>query len=104
MLRRRNGRDGLLAKYQIFETTQFQRDLATLARTGRAHLAEKLHAHIYPLLREAPHAGPNIKRLRGWAPATWRYRIGAWRFFYAIDESRQLVTMLTIAHRKEAYR
>ena len=91
-------------KFKIFETERFSRDLALLARAGRAQLEEKLAEHVYPQLKEEPHFGPNIKRLRGWTPLTWRYRIGDWRFFYLIDEEARIVFMIAAAHRKDAYR
>ncbi|MBI4366781.1 MAG: type II toxin-antitoxin system RelE/ParE family toxin [Deltaproteobacteria bacterium] len=93
-----------MANYRIFETRQFLRDLDTLAQTGRLQLVEKLNTFIYPQLRITPHAGPNIKRLRQWSPPTWRYRVGAWRFFYTIDDGAKIISMITIGHRKEVYR
>ncbi len=48
--------------------------------------------------------GPHIRRLKGYEPPTWRYRIGAWRFFHEIDEENRLVFLLTAAHRGSAYR
>jgi mRNA-degrading endonuclease RelE of RelBE toxin-antitoxin system len=29
----------------------------------------------------------------------WRYRIGAWRFFYEIDETEKIVYLLAASHR-----
>jgi mRNA interferase RelE/StbE len=54
-------------------------------------------------LREHPHFGPNIKKLRGFDPDTWRYRIGAWRFFYEVDEEERIVFMIAALHRASAY-
>jgi mRNA interferase RelE/StbE len=45
----------------------------------------------------------NIKKLKGFDPKTWRYRIGAWRFFYGIDDKEQIVFMLAASHRSSAY-
>jgi len=39
----------------------------------------------------------------GYAPETWRYRIGAWRFFYEIDEEEKVVLMIAASHRGSAY-
>jgi mRNA interferase RelE/StbE len=92
-----------LSKYRIFETEQFQRDLRQIARSGRTRVVVKLHGFVYPQLREHPHFGPNIKKLRDFEPETWRYRIGSWRFFYEIDEAEQIVFMIAAAHRSVAY-
>ncbi len=92
-----------MAKYRIFETTGFRADLAQLTRSGLSRLHEKLRESVYPRLREEPHFGPNIKRLKHWDPPTWRYRIGAWRFFYEIAEEHELVLMTAADHRSSAY-
>lgn len=101
---RRRERGDLLRKYKIFETERFACDLKLLARSGRAELEEKLHEYVYAQLKKEPHFGLNIKKLRGWTPTTWRYRVGAWRFFYIIDEETRVVNMIAASHRKEAYR
>jgi mRNA interferase RelE/StbE len=92
-----------LARYRIFETAGFQDDLAQLTRSGLGRLHEKLQATIYPRLREEPHFAPNIKRLKRWDPPTWRYRIGAWRFFYENDEKHGLVLLTAADHRSRSY-
>lgn len=37
-------------------------------------------------------------------PETWRIRIGDWRALYHIDDGEQLVTVVHVFHRREAYR
>ena len=91
-------------KYRIFETERFINDLKLLARGGRGLLEEKLEEYVYPQLRIEPHYGQNIRKLRNWAPDTWRYRIGDWRFFYIINEEIHIVYMIAVSHRKDAYR
>lgn len=93
-----------LTDYRLFETEQFDRDLRRIARAGHREVVDKLRRVVYPQLRQHPHVGPHIRRLRGYEPPTWRYRIGAWRFFYEIDEEKRLVFLLTAAHRGSAYR
>jgi mRNA interferase RelE/StbE len=93
-----------LSEYRIFETEEFKKaNLALAQRRGRS-LDKKLTEYVYPQLRQEPHYGPNIKRLQGYDPLTWRYRIGNYRVFYLIDEEEQIVFVLTIDDRKEAYR
>ena len=44
-----------------------------------------------------------IKKLKDFTPDTWRYRIGAWRFFYEIDEEEKIASMIAASHRSSAY-
>jgi mRNA interferase RelE/StbE len=92
-----------LGEYQIFETEQFEEDLRQLARAGRADIVRKLRQMVYPQLADHPHHGPHIRKLQGYTPETWRYRIGSWRFFYEIDEEERVVFMVAAAHRGSAY-
>ncbi len=90
-------------KYRIFETEQFQKDLAYITKSGQKKTTDKLREFVYPQLREHPHYGPNIKKLKDLIPDTWRYRIGAWRFFYEIDDEEKIVFLLAASHRSVAY-
>jgi mRNA interferase RelE/StbE len=92
-----------LTDFRIFETDQFQKDLKQIARSGVPRLVSKLHQYVYPQLRSNPVTGANIKRLKGKYSGIWRYRIGAWRFFYTIDEKRRIVSMIAASHRSSAY-
>jgi mRNA interferase RelE/StbE len=89
--------------YRIFETEQFQKDLKQITRSGQPKVTQKLYDFVYPQLREHPHFGSNIKKLKGFDPETWRYRVGSWRFFYEIDDKERIVYMLTASHRSSAY-
>ena len=88
---------------RIFETEQFQDDLGQLARAGRADVVRKLRAVVYPQLARHPHFGPHVRKLKGYSPDTWRYRIGAWRFFYEVDETERIVSMIAATHQGSAY-
>lgn len=92
-----------MADYRIFETERFAKDLRAIAKGGHGRVEHKLRELVYPELAKRPHFGPNIKKLRGWQPETWRYRIGSWRFFYEIDEDERIVFMLAASHRSSAY-
>jgi len=89
--------------YRIFETTQFDKDLRNIARAGHAAVVEKLRRTVYRQLRQHPHFGPHVRKLKGISPDTWRYRIGAWRFFYEIDDDAGVVSMIAASHRGSAY-
>ncbi|MGO8816617.1 MAG: type II toxin-antitoxin system RelE family toxin [Terriglobia bacterium] len=93
-----------LQPFRIFETRSFLADLSRLGSVGQRRLEAKLRDYVYPILRQTPHAGANIKRLKNWDPPTWRYRVGDWRFFYEIDQKQRIVFMTAADHRKEAYR
>lgn len=90
-------------EYRIFETEQFARDLKGVARAGHQEIVRKLRATVYPQLATHPHFGPHIRKLKSYTPETWRYRVGAWRFFYEIDDHERVVSMTTAAHRGSAY-
>jgi mRNA interferase RelE/StbE len=93
----------MATEFRIFETRQFQKDIRQIALSGQQKVTQKLSEFVYPQLREHPHFGPHIKRLKGFDPETWRYRIGAWRFFYEIDDKEKIVYMLAATHRSSAY-
>lgn len=93
-----------MAKYRIFETATFKDDLDQITRAGLQGIKKKLHEHVYPQLRAEPHFGSQIKRLKNWEPPTWRYRVGAWRFFYEIDEKEKTIYLTAADHRSRAYR
>ena len=93
-----------LSRYGVFETQQFEKDLKQLARAGHPSVLKKLRHIVYPQLRSNPHFGTHVRKLRNYSPETWRYRIGAWRFFYEIDEGERIVFMIAALHRGSAYR
>ncbi|MEK6705005.1 MAG: type II toxin-antitoxin system RelE/ParE family toxin [Bdellovibrionota bacterium] len=88
-------------KFQIAETLTFQKKIEP-----RAYLRfyPRIKENIYPKLRNNPYFGPNIKRLKGELSFLFRYRIGDYRLFYTIDSEKNLVFILDIKHRKDAYR
>ena len=90
------------SEFRIFETEEFKRALIRLGPPR--FLRKKLDAYVYPQLRQGPYFGPNIRKLQGYAPATWRYRIGPYRVFYSLDEEERIVFVLTMDDRKDAYR
>lgn len=95
--------DVLSSEFRIFETEQFRKDLKSLARSGQGRIEKKLYEGVYPNLRQRPHLGPHIKKLKGFSPETWRYRIANWRFFYEIDFENRIVAMIAASHRSCAY-
>jgi mRNA interferase RelE/StbE len=92
-----------LDKYRIFETQEYSRRLAKLGSADRAFIEKKTLSYVYPQLRSEPHCGLNIKKLTGYVPETWRYRIGRYRIFFCIEESSKIISVLTVEFRKDAY-
>jgi len=97
-------RDILSTEYRIFETEQFQADLEANLDARKDKLIAKLRTFLYPQLRLQPHFGKNIRKLRDFDPETWRYRIGDYLFFYAIDDDQRIVSMIAADLRPKAYR
>jgi len=92
-----------LSNYKIFETNEFLKRIEKISNRDKLFIEKKLLQHIYPQLREEPHYGNNIKKLIGYKPETWRYRIGKYRLFYIIEENEKIIYVLSIDLRKEAY-
>ena len=93
-----------MSDFRVFETGEFAEQNRALARRRGRSIDKKLGSYVYPQLKQEPHYGPNIKKLHGYEPPTWRYRIGDYRIFYTIDETERIVFVLTIDDRKDAYR
>jgi mRNA interferase RelE/StbE len=71
------------SNYRIAETDTFRKQLNKNRDYQRIY--RKIRDYVYPLLRENPFFGPNIKHLRGDLSEFYRYRIGDYRLFYTID-------------------
>ncbi|MGA0368752.1 MAG: type II toxin-antitoxin system RelE family toxin [Kiritimatiellia bacterium] len=94
----------VLSEYKIFETDEFQKQLKKITSSKRKVVEKKLSEYVYPQLKSAPCYGPNIKKLKGYEPETWRYRIGNYRVFYTMDNEEPIVYILTVDDRKDAYK
>jgi len=92
-----------LLKYRIFETNQYLHDLDDISKNIQKKIIKKINNFVFPQLSENPSFGNNIKKLKNYAPETWRYRIGNFRMFYEIDEDRKVVSIIGIDMRKDAY-
>ena len=78
----------------------FVHDLPRLPKS----VANKLR-RVYPRLRTHPINGHNIKKLQRWRDL-YRYRMGDHRLIYKMEseQSRCVVTLLYLGHRKDVYR
>jgi mRNA interferase RelE/StbE len=93
----------LLSDFRIFETDQFQEDLGRIFGAQEDKIVGKLERYVYPQLRQQPYFGKNIKKLKGYSPETWRYRIGNHRFFYEVDDKKKIVFMIAASLRTKSY-
>ena len=92
-----------MSEYRIFETKQFQNDLKKKLGVQEEKMVKKLRYFVYPQLKTQPFFGRNIKKLKGFKPETWRYRIGNYRFFYEVDEKKKIVFMIAAESRQKSY-
>lgn len=89
--------------FRIFETESFQKDLEQDFGGQQERIKNKLLGYVYPQLSAQPYFGKNIKKLVNYKPASWRYRIGNYRFFYEIDDRKRIVFMTAADIRGDAY-
>lgn len=90
--------------FRIFETNEFIERLVKLSPQSARFIRRKLDEYVYPQLRRTPYFGNNIKKLQGYTPDTWRYRIGKYRVFFIVDSEDKIVFMVSVDYRRDAYR
>ena len=64
----------------------------------------KIYNYVYTQLRKNPFFGENIKKMSGEFENVYRYRIGDFRLFHTVDQSKKLVIVLGIDNRKDVYK
>ena len=67
--------------YRIFETNEFIKRVSKFSQCDALFIQDKLITYICPQWKKEPHFGNNVKKLPGYKPETWRYRIGRCRLF-----------------------
>ena len=92
-----------MSRYRVFETDEFLKRIEKLDPHDRTFITKKLASYVYPQIKFEPSFGKNIKKLKGYVPETWRYRVGNFRLFYTLDREAKIIYILTIDHRKDAY-
>ena len=88
-------------KYKIAETETFSKKVNT---KKFSHLYQKIFEYVYPILRNNPFFGANIKKLKGEYRDIYRFRIGNYRLFYKIENHINILFMIDIENRKDAYK
>jgi mRNA interferase RelE/StbE len=85
-----------VGKYSVEVKFSARKELDALPDLVLARVIRKLES-----LADVPRPA-GCKKLRGYKDQ-WRIRIGDWRVVYLIDETVKLVSIVRIAHRREAY-
>jgi mRNA interferase RelE/StbE len=93
-----------LPDFRVFETKEFLKKLSKLPEGYPEIIRKKLQGYVYPQLKQEPFFGANVKKLRDFSPDTWRYRIGKFRLFYAVDLEERIIYILSVDLRRDAYR
>ena len=90
-----------MSNYKIAETDTFVKKINS---SKYKHLYSKIVEYVYPLLKENPFYGNNIKKLKGEYKEIYRFRIGDYRLFYKISEETIIVFIIDIEARKDSYK
>jgi mRNA interferase RelE/StbE len=83
--------------YALFTTPAADRQLAKLP----IEVQDRLDPAIDALAEESK--PPGSAKLQGYTD-TWRVRVGDYRIIYEVDEAAGEITVIRLAHRREAYR
>ena len=75
-------------------------ELRKLDRTAQERIVAFLRERV--LATEDPRACG--KALVGGREKLWRYRVGHYRIICKVDDEREVILVLRVAHRKDAYR
>ena len=89
-----------MVKFKIAVTEHFTKKINSKRYN---FLSQKITDDIYPILRNNPFFGGNIKKLKGEYKDIYRFRLGDYRLFYKIDEQEHLVFIIDIESRQGAY-
>ena len=90
-----------MTDYRIAETETFSKKINSRKYNN---LRKKIVEDIYPILKNNPFFGANIKKLKGEYKEVYRFRIGDYRLFYKIDEQESMIFVLSIENRQDAYK
>jgi mRNA interferase RelE/StbE len=83
--------------YRVLLRPAADRDLSKLPSDIRSRLTDVLFT------LESDPRPPGVTKLTGSA-SLWRIRVGDYRVIFEIDDPAQIVLVLRIAHRRDAYR
>jgi mRNA interferase RelE/StbE len=86
-----------MAHYRVEISSTAEKQLRTLEDTDRRRVAHALVA-----LGDDPHP-PGSRKLSGYTDV-FRIRVGVFRVLYSVENSKLVVIILKIGHRKDVYR
>ena len=86
-----------MGEYRVVFARSARRELESLDEPIRS----RLFRHI-ERLGQVPRP-PDCRKLVG-AENLWRIRVGLYRVLYALDDAKQLVDVVAVRHRRDAYR
>ena len=89
-----------MSKFNIAESKTFEK----VKKKVNQNLYQKIKNIVYPQLRQNPHFGTNIKKLKGRFAGYYRFRIGSYRLFYLVDNENVLVIIIDLKRHPSAYR
>lgn len=81
---------------------QLTKKAAKFYKSADSSLAKRL-AKAFEVLEQSPRQHPNIKALKGELAGRYRYRVGDYRIIYRIKDEAEVVVVLLIKHRRDAY-
>jgi len=90
-----------LNNYKIAETDTFAKKIKS---EKFKHLYNKILNDVYPIFRNNPFFGINIKKLKGKYKEIFRFRMGDFRLFYQINEKEKIIFIINIENRQDAYK
>ncbi|MDM8565662.1 type II toxin-antitoxin system RelE/ParE family toxin [Candidatus Halobeggiatoa sp. HSG11] len=82
---------------------RFDKDAEKAYRNADKNLVKRLN-RCFDYLHKEPFNHPNISQLKGNFAGLYRYKIGNWRIIYEVEEEQQVVNILQIINRGNAYK
>ena len=89
------------SEFKIAETDTF---IKKRQNKGYEYIYKKIRDHVYSQLKINPIYGRNIRKLKGDFKYLYRFRIGDYRLFYIIDKDKNIIYIVDLQHRKDAYK
>ena len=86
-----------MREYTVVFARSARKELQALERGVAGRVLKRIEA----LTKEPRPAG--CKKLEG-AASLWRIRVGDWRVVYSVDDTKSLIEVSVVRHRREVYR